>query len=436
MAATLENIGQLERRMNISLPSQEIDSEVQTRLKQLARNVKMHGFRPGKVPMKVVAQQYEDQVRREVLGDALQKSFGDEVRAHNLKVAGYPRFEPKGELGSVAQVEFSATFEIYPDVTASDMTKVVLKRPVTTVSEAEVDKTIEIMRKQRASYDPVTRPAVMSDKVTIDFVGKIAGQEFEGGKGEDFVMTLGEGRLLKDFEAQIVGMESGSSKTFEIRFPEDYHGKELAGKTATFDVKLKQVAGSRLPPVDADFAKALGVADGNLDTMRREVRENLEREVKRRISGRVKDQIMQALIDTTKIDTPKSLVELEIERMQAAAQQDLTARGVKAQGMQLPRDLFEQQAQRRVTLGLILAEVVKTHALHAKPEQVRAAVDEQAKSYEQPDQVVKWYYKSPERLHEIESIVVEENVVNWALTTAQVQDQATDFDDLMGNTQS
>ncbi len=330
MAATVENIGQLERRMNISLPSQEIDSEVQARLKKLARNVKMHGFRPGKVPMKVVAQQYEEQVRREVLGDALQKSFGEAVRQQNLKVAGYPRFEPKGELGSVAQVEFSATFEIYPDVTASDMTKVVLKRPVTGVSEAEVDKTLEIMRKQRASYDPVTRPAALGDKVTIDFVGKIGGQEFEGGKGDDFVMTLGEGRLLKDFENQVVGLESGGAKTFEIRFPEDYHGKELAGKTATFDVKLKQVAGPRLPPVDADFAKALGVADGNLETMRREVRENLEREVKRRISARVKDQIMQALIDTTKVDAPKSLVELEIERMQAAAQQDLTARGVKA----------------------------------------------------------------------------------------------------------
>src|SRR5258706_3242323 len=365
MAATLENIGQLERRMNISLPTQEIDSEVQARLKKLARNVKMHGFRPGKVPMKVVAQQYADQVRREVLGDALQRSFGDEGRAQNLKIAGYPRFEPKGELGSVAQVEFSATFEIYPDVTASDMSKVVLKRPVTDVSEAEVDKTLEIMRKQRASYDPVTRPAALGDKVTIDFVGKIGGQEFEGGKGDNFAMTLGEGRLLKDFEDHLVGVEPGGSKTFEIRFPEDYHGKELAGKTATFDVKLKQVAGPRLPPVDADFAKALGVTDGNLETMRREVRENLEREVKRRISARLKDQIMQALIDTTKVDAPKSLVEMEIERMQAAAQQDLTARGVKAQGMQLPRDLFEQQAQRRVTLGLILAEVVKTNALQA-----------------------------------------------------------------------
>ncbi|MCX7139492.1 MAG: trigger factor, partial [Proteobacteria bacterium] len=252
-------------------------------------------------------------------------------------------------------------------------------------------------------------------------------------KGDDFALTLGEGRFLKDFENEVVGLSAGASKVFEIRFPEDYHGKELAGKTATFDVKLKQVSGAQLPPVDADFAKALGVADGNLETMRKEVRENLEREVKRRISARVKDQIMQALIDTTKVDVPKSLVELEIERMQGAAQQDLEARGLKGQNMQLPRDLFEQQAQRRVTLGLILAEVVKTHALQAKPEQVRAMVEEQAQSYEQPEQVVKWYYQSPERLREIESMVVEENVVTWAQATAQVEDKATDFDELMGN---
>ncbi len=433
MAATLENISQIERRINISLPSQEIDSEVQTRLKRLARDVKMHGFRPGKVPLKVVAQQYAEQVRREVLGDALQKSFGDTVRAQNLKVAGYPRFEPKGELGSVAAVEFSATFEIYPEVTASDMSKVVINRPVTNVSEAEVDKTLEIMRKQRASFVPVTRPAALGDKVTIDFVGKTDGREFDGGKGDDFSLTLGEGRLLKDFEQYVVGLQAGDSKTFEIRFPEDYHGKELAGKTATFDVKLKQVAGATLPPVDADFAKALGVVDGNLETMRREVRENLEREVKRRISARVKDQIMQVLIDTTKVEVPKSLVELEIERMQASAQQDLAARGVKAEGMPLPRDLFEQPAQRRVTLGLILAEVVKSHALQAKPDQVRSMVEEQAQSYEQPEQVVKWYYQSPERLREIESMVVEENVVAWALATAKVEDKANDFDELMGN---
>ena len=434
MAATLENISQFERRINITLPTQEIETEVQTRLQRLARTVKMHGFRPGKVPLKVVAQQYADQVRREVLGDVLQKSFGDEVRAQNLKVAGYPRFEPRGAAESVSQVEFSATFEIYPDVVVGDLGKVTISRPLTSVSEAEVDKTLDIMRKQRAKFEPVARAAVLGDKVKLDFVGTMDGREFDGGKGDDIELILGERRLLKEFEDHVVGVTAGAAKTFEIRFPEDYHGKELAGKTATFDIKLKQVGEPRLPPLDADFARALGVGDGNLDTMRREVRENLEREVKRRISARVKEQVMQALIDTTAVGAQKSLVDLEIERMQASARQDRAARGVKTDGMPLPRDLLEKQAQRRVTLGLILGEAVKAFGLQAKPEQLRAAVEEQAQSYEQPEQVVKWYYQSPERLREVESIVVEENVVAWALATAKVEDKATDFDELMGNT--
>ena len=433
MAATLENISQLERRINISLPTHEIENEVQARLQRLARTVKMHGFRPGKVPLKVVARQYSEQVRREVLGDVLQKNFGDEIRAQNLKVAGYPRFEPKSLADGASQVEFSATFEIYPEVAVGDLSTKIITRPVTSVSDAEVDKTLEIMRKQRASYDTVERAAAAGDKVTIDFVGKSDGKEFEGGKGENFDLIVGDGRLLKDFENQVVGLKAGDEKAFEIRFPEDYHDKDLAGKTATFDVKLKKVAQPQLPPVDADFAKSLGVADGNLETMRSEVRENLEREIKRRIGGRLKDQVMQALIDLTSVTAPKSLVELEIERMQTAAQQDLAARGVKTEGMSLPRDLFEKPAQRRVTLGLILAEVVKARGLQARPEQLRAAVEEQAQSYEQPEQVVKWYYQAPERLRDIEAQVVEENVVAWALATAKVEDKATEFDELMGN---
>lgn len=433
MAAILENIGQLERRLDITLPSVEIDSEVQNRLKRLARDFKMHGFRPGKVPLKVVAQQYEDQVRREVLGDALQKSFGDAIREQNLKVAGAPRFEPKTSAESASQVEFSATFEVYPELAIGDIAEVAINRPVTDVSEAEVDKTLEIMRKQRASFGVVERGAAIGDKATIDFVGKIDGQEFNGGKGEDLEVILGEGRLLKDFEDNVVGMNAGAAKAFEIRFPEDYHGKEIAGKTAAFDVKLKQVKEPTLPPIDAEFAKSLGVADGNLNTMRREVRENLEREVKQRISARLKDQIMQALIDHTRVEAPKSLVELEIERMSQAARHDLEARGVKTKGMPLPREAFEQQAQRRVKLGLILAEVVKANALHAKPEHVRAKVEEQAQTYEQPDEVVKWYYQSPQRLREIESMVLEDNVVEWAMRTAKVLDKATAFDELMGN---
>ncbi|MEK7230476.1 MAG: trigger factor [Pseudomonadota bacterium] len=434
MAATLENISQLERRLNITLPAVQIDDEVQSRLKHLARSVKMHGFRPGKVPLKVVAQQYEDQVRREVLGDALQKSFGDAIREQNLKVAGYPHFEPRTAPESAPQFEFSATFEIYPEIAVGDLSKTVITRPMIDIGEAEVDRTLEIMRKQRAIFEPVARAAAVGDKATIDFAGKVDGHEFDGGKGENFGVILGEGRLLKDFENHVVGLEAGGARTFEIRFPEDYHGKELAGKTVTFDVKLKQIAEPRLPPVDAEFAKSLGVTDGNLDTMRREIRENLERETKRRISARVKDQIMQALLDATRVEVPKSLVELEIERLTAAARQDLEARGVKPGARPaIPREAFEQQAQRRVTLGLILGEVVKTHGLQAKPEQVRAMVEEQAQTYEQPEQWVKWFYQAPERLREVESLVLEDNVVAWALATAKVEDKPIVFDELMGN---
>ena len=434
MAATMEQTSQLERRLDISLAPAEIDGEVQNRLKQLARNVKMHGFRPGKVPLKVVAQQYGEQVRREVMGDALQKNFGDALREKNLRIAGYPRFEPKAGGEAAAAVEFSATFEIYPDVVVGDVSKTTIERPLVEASEAEVDKTIEIMRKQRATYENVSRTAALADRVTIDFEGKIGGTVFEGGVGADVVVVLGEGRLLKDFESQVVGMLTGAAKSFELRFPDDYHGKEVAGKTATFEVKLKQVGEPKLPPVDADFAKLLGVADGNVETMRKEVRENLEREVKRRVNAKVKDQIMQALLDSTQIDSPKSLVEMEVERMQASMRQELESRGVKSEGMPMDASIFEAAAQRRVKLGLILSEVVRINGLQAKPEQVRAMVDEQAQTYEAPEQVVKWYYQSPERLQEIESMAVEDNVVAWALATAKVEDKKTDFDELMGNT--
>ena len=434
MAATMEQTSQLERRLDITLAPTQIDGEVQNRLKQLARTVKMHGFRPGKVPMKVVAQQYGEQVRREVMGDALQQNFSDALREKNLRIAGYPRFEPKAGGDAAVPMEFSATFEVYPDLVVGDITKAVIARPQVAASEAEVDKTIEIMRKQRATYENVSRAAADTDRVTIDFEGKIDGQVFEGGVGTDVAVVLGEGRLLKDFENQIVGMNAEQMKSFDLRFPDDYHGKEVAGKTATFSVKLKQVAAPQLAPVDADFAKMLGVADGNVDTMRKEVRENLEREVKRRVNAKVKDQIMQALLDSTPVEAPKSLVEMEIERMQNGMRQELESRGVKSDGMPMDASIFEAAAQRRVKLGLILAEVVRINSLQAKPEQVRAQVEEQAQTYEAPAEVIKWYYQSPDRLRDVESMVVEENVVAWALANAKVEDQKTDFDELMGNT--
>ena len=435
MQANLESLGTLQRRLSVALPMAEIEREVDERLKRLTRTVKMHGFRPGKVPLKVVAQQYGPQVRQEVLGDVLQKSFGEAVRQQNLKVAGYPRFDAKPPSEGAAEFEYSATFEVYPEVTLGDISGTTITRPQLEVSEAEVDRTLEIMRKQRVTYDPADRPAQNDDRVTMSYTGRIDGAEFAGGKAENQQVVLGEGRLLPEFEAQLTCVKAGDTKTFDVRFPDDYHGKDVAGKTATFEVSVSEVAQPKLPEIDADFAKSLGVADGDLERMRSEIRANLEREVKSRLRARVKDQIMQALLDSTTVEIPQALVETEIERLRELTRQDLNARGIPVKSeTPMPAEMFEQQARRRVNLGLVLAELVKAHQLQPKPEQVRAAVEEQAQSYEQPQEVVRWYYQQPERLREIESIALEDNVVEWALSRAKVEDKPIAFDELMGNT--
>jgi trigger factor len=434
MQANLEKLDQLGRRLNIAVPMAEIDNEVDSRLKRLSRTVKMHGFRPGKVPLRVVAQQYGGQVRQEVLGDALQKSFGEAVRQQNLKVAGYPKFEAKPPVDGASQFEYSATFEVYPEIAVGDISKTVLSRPALEVGDAEIDKTLEIMRKQRVSYTAAERAAASGDRVTLDYRGTMDGKEFDGGTAKGYAVVIGEGRMLPDFEAQLAGMKAGESKTFDLRFPDDYHGKDVAGKTAKFEITLNQVAAPVLPQVDAEFAKSLGVADGDLAKMRSDIRGNLEREVKARLKGRLKEQVMQALLDVTQVDVPKSLVEMEVQRLQDMARQDLAARGIPVRDdMPMPAEVFEKQAQRRVNLGLILAEVVRINNLQAKPEQVRAVVEEQAQSYEHPAEVVKWFYQSPERLRDIESMVLEDNVVAWALSTAKVEDKAVTFDELMEN---
>jgi trigger factor len=433
MQANLETLSALERKLNVSLPAAEIDSEVENRLKRLSRTVRLDGFRPGKVPLKVVAQQYGTQVRQEVLGDAMQRSFGEAVRQQNLRVAGYPRFEPKPVTQGAAEFQYSATFEIYPEVKVGDIGAATIERPVLQVTDAEVEKTIGIMRKQRAHFDPVERAARDGDRVTIDFQGRMDGAEFQGSSGAGQTAVLGEGRLLPDFEAGLAGMKAGETKTFDVRFPDDYHGREVAGKAARFEVTVKAVAEAHLPAVDAEFAKSLGVADGDLAKMRSEVRANVEREVKAKLRARVREQVMQALLDATPVEPPRSLVQQEMQNLHVGARQELAARGVRVPAdAPLPAEMFEQQALRRVSLGLILGEVVKLHGLHPRPEQVRALVEEQAQSYERPAEVVKWFYAAPERLREIESVVLEENVVAWALGVAKVTDKQADFDELMG----
>jgi trigger factor len=432
MPANVENLGTLERRVSMSVPLQDIERQVEAKLKQLARNVKMPGFRPGKVPMKIVAQTYGPQVRNEVLGDAVQKSFSDAVREANLRVAGYPKIEKKD--GADAQaLEFSATFEVYPEVRVGELSGAAIEQPKVTVDDAAVDRTIEILRKQRARFVAASRPARDGDRLTVDFQGTLGGQPFEGGKADNFVLTLGEGRMLPEFEAAARGMPAGERKSFALKFPADYHAKDVAGKAAEFEMTVKAVEEPQPPELDAEFAKGLGVVDGDLVKMRSEIRANVEREVKKRVDARLKSQALDALLAATPVELPKSLIEMEAQQLVQRATADLQQRGVKLDQVPLAPQHFQETARRRVALGLIIAELARAEGLQPKPAEVRAMVEQEAQSYESPAEVVKWFYMQPQRLSEMEAMALEANVVKWILSKAHVQEKAISFDELMGS---
>ncbi|MEJ2173743.1 MAG: trigger factor [bacterium] len=434
MAVDVETISTLERRVTMAVRVDEIERQVDARLKKLARQAKMPGFRPGKVPLKLLAQQYGPQLRSEVLGDAVQHAFSDAMKEANLRVAGYPKIEKKDGSDDTA-LEFSATFEVYPEVKLGDVSGATIERPQVSVDDAAVDKTIEVLRKQRVRYVPAARAAQSGDQVTVDFEGSVDGVAFAGGKADGFAFVVGEGRMLPEFEAAVTGLSAGESKTFDLRFPDDYQGKDVAGKTAQFALSLKAVAEPQLPAVDAEFAKTLGVADGDLDKMRAEIRANVEREVKKRVEARVKQQALQALIDATPMEVPKSLVELESRQLVERAAADLQARGLKIEKLPFDPAAFEGTAKRRVTLGLIIAELARAEGLQPKPAQVRALVEQEAQSYESPAEVVRWFYMQPERLSEMEGLALESNVVEWVTSKAEFSDKPMPFEELMGATE-
>jgi trigger factor len=422
----------LERNIKVSVPVAQIEAEIATRLKHLARTAKMQGFRPGKVPLKMVERQYGFQVRQEVVTDSVQKSFMDAVKDQNYRVAGYPRFQPvQAAADNAPNIEYTATFEVYPEVQVGDVSARKVTRPVTQVSDANVEATLETLRKQRAKYEPVQRAARDGDLVNIDFEGLIAGQPFEGNKASNFTVVLGERRMLPAFEDAMVGMTQGETKTFPLTFPQDY-AEALKGRTADFTVTVNQVAEPKLPAVDAEFAKALGVEDGDVTRLKREVKENMEKEVVKRIRSQVKEQVMDALHDVADFEVPRALLDSEIQRMQQQAVEDLKQRGMTTQDLTLPPDLFTDRASRRIKVGLLVAELVKKNDLSPKPEQVRKVIEEHAESFEQPEQLVRWYYGDPARLAEVEALVMEDNVVEWAMGKMQVEDKPTDFEELMG----
>lgn len=430
MAQNTSHVNTLERKINMSVVAADVEKNVAVRLARMARTVKMPGFRPGKVPMKIVEQQYSAQARSEAFTEAVQQAFGAAVREQNLRVAGFPKIEP-AESTEPGKVFFSATFEVYPEIVAADLSGKTLERSVLTVGDAEVEKTLEVLRKQRVSYVAADRAAAKDDRIVMDFRGTREGEAFDGGTAEDFPVVLGAGALLPEFESNVEGLKAGDSKTFSLTFPEDYQAKDLAGTTVQFEVKIKSVEAPVLPELSADFAKSLGVPSGDVEQLKADVKSNLEREVKKRLQARVKNEVMNLLLETHEFDVPSALVEQESQRMAEEARANLASRGMNVKDIPVEPAWFADQAVRRVRLGLVVAEIVKKNELYAKPEQIRAVVEEQAQSYEDPADVVRWYYSDTQRLAQVEALVVEDNVVDWVLGVAKVSDKAVEFDELM-----
>jgi trigger factor len=432
MQTNFETLSPLERRLTMAVPVDTIDREVEERLRKLSRTVRMPGFRPGKVPVKLVTQQYGPQVRSDVISESVKTTFADAIREQNLRVAGYPRIEPRADAGDPGQLEFSATFEVYPEIRLGDLSTVTIERPQVEVGPEDVRRTIDMLRKQRTRYEGVARAAAAGDRAIVDFSGAIDGVAVPGGQANDFAIVLGEGRMLPEFEAAVAGMREGESKSFALTFPADYHGREVAGKVAEFTLTVKGVAAALLPDVDVEFAKALGIASGDVADLETEIADNLRLELKRKIEAKVKEQVFGALREKAEFVLPKSLVELEAQNMLQRMAADLRQQGMKPEDIKLSPEMFRTGAEGRVAVGLVVGEIVRAQGLAAKPEQVRALVQEAAQTYEQPEAVVRWHYEKGERLNDFETLEVEHNVMEWVLGQAQVQDKPTLFTELMG----
>lgn len=430
-AVSVETVSNLERRMTIKVPLAPLEGQIRQRLQQISRTAKFSGFRPGKAPIGLVNQHYGDQVRDEVYSKAVETSFGDAVEQNKLRVAGFPNIEHLPFKDAAEEFEYIATFEIFPEVAVGDLSKVKIERPALELSDADVEKTLDVLVKQRVSYEPVKRASKKADRINITLTASIDGQQVEstGDRGIDLV--IGEPGRVKEFDDALVGGKAGAEKSFDITYPADHNPEQLAGKTVTYDVKFVSVSQPVYPEIDAEFAKNLGVEDGNLDTMKSEIKQSLEQEVDKRIKARVKESVFQALVDETSFELPRAIVSAETNRLMQVAAQNLRQRGVDPAQVPMEPSVFETQAQRNAKLRMVLTELVNSNNLQATADQVRAMVDSFAQSFEKPDELVSWYYADVKRLDEPAALATEENVVAWVLDKAKVTNKKIKFDELM-----
>jgi trigger factor len=430
MQVSVETTSSLERRLTVAVEEDRIADAVQSKLKDLTRTVKMKGFRKGKVPLKVVQQQYGSQVRQEVIGDVLQASFYEAVSQEKLRPAGMPTFDTK-EMAPGKGLEYTATFEVYPEVAIADLSQQSIEKPVCEISDADVDNMIENIRNQNTAWETANRAAKEGDQINIDFKGMIDGEAFEGGEGKGMTVQIGQGRMIAGFEEGLKGAKSGDDLTLNLTFPDNYQAEHLAGKPVEFAIHVNTVEAPKLPEVDAEFAKKLGVSDGDLDKMRDEIRNNMQRELENKIKSRLKEGVMDKLLASHEIDVPAALIDNEAQALVNQMRQNLMSQGMGQQDLKLDPAMFSDQAERRVKLGLIMSEIVKQHDLQVDPEKVKAMVESIAAPYEHPEEVVKWYYADKRRLAEVESLVFEEQVVDWVMDQVKVEEKGIEFNELM-----
>ena len=422
MRVSVETTSGLGRRMTVQIPADQIDQQVETKLQQLARSVRLDGFRPGKVPLSVVKKRYGDQIRQEAAGELIASSYEEALQQENLRPAGHPSIEQTQNLPGM-ELQYVATFEIYPDIEPPQMGDIAIERVTAEVVEPDVDNMLEKLRKQRVTWSKVERAAASGDRVEIDFEGKIDGKPFAGNAASGVPLELGSKTMIPGFEDQLVGASAGESKTVEVTFPENYGSDEVAGKTAVFDVKVHGVAAAELPQLDDEFARAFGVGEGGMEKLREEIRRNMERELQATIKSKVKQQVFDALLDKADIDVPEALLESEIEALVKKDRNAADAAG--------DRSRYVDEARRRVSLGLLIAEIIRRNQLQIDPERVRETIEHLAESYEKPDEVVQWYYGNQEMLAGVQTLIMEETVVEWIANQAKVTEKTSSFDEIM-----
>jgi trigger factor len=429
MQVSVEKTSELSRKMTVSVPEEVVQEKMASRLKSLARSVKIDGFRPGKVPQHVVEKMYGDRVRGEITGDLIQSTYFEALQDQNLRPAGHPHIHPSNETEGF---KYTAEFEVYPEISLEGVEKIEVSRPVATVQDADVDDMIEKLRAQKKTWTAVERESREHDRVTISFSGSSEGENFTNGKVENYPVEIGAKQMIPGFEENLIGLKAGDNKTFEVAFPEEYGNEKLAGKAAEFEVEVATIEEPVLPEIDEAFIKAYGVEEGTMDAFRADIKNNMERELEQALRGKLKNAVMDALYEKVQVTVPNTLVDEEIENMMKPYIETAKRQKMKLEDMKLPRDAFEEQARRRVALGLILGEIIHKNEIKVDSNKVRSTIEDMAKSYERPEDVVNWYYSDESRLNDVQQMVLEDQTMEWLVAKAKVSEEKVNFNDVMG----